>query len=88
MPSIKFFGNLRQMARSSRLQVEGDCVRSLLDALCRQNPQLGEAILEEGQLRPHVRVVVNGHDVALEQGLDTPVTETDQVAIFPPLGGG
>jgi sulfur-carrier protein len=88
MPLIKFFGNLRQLAQASRLPVEGNSVRSLLDELCRQNQALSEAIFENGQLRPHVRVVVNGHDVQLEQGLDTPLEENDQVAIFPPLGGG
>jgi molybdopterin synthase sulfur carrier subunit len=88
MPQIKFFGNLRQLANSSRLTIQGDSVHDLLDELCRQNPILGEAIIEDGQLRPHVRVVVNGHDVQLEQGLDTLVAENDQVAIFPPLGGG
>ncbi len=88
MPLVKFFGNLRQLAQSSHLQVEGKRVRSLLDELCRQNQVLRDAIFDNGQLRPHVRVVVNGHDVQLEQGLDTPLEENDQVAIFPPLGGG
>ena len=88
MPLIKFFGNLRQLAQASRLPVQGSSVRSLLDELCRQNQALSDAIFADGQLRPHVRVVVNGHDVALEQGLDTPLEENDQVAIFPPLGGG
>ena len=88
MPLIKFFGNLRQLAQASRLPVEGNSVRSLLDELCRQNPALSEAIFEEGRLRQHVRVVVNGHDVQLAQGLDTPVEDNDQIAIFPPLGGG
>ena len=88
MPLIKFFGNLRQLAQSSRLQVEGNSVRTVLDELCRQNQALMDAMLDNGQLRPHVRVVVNGHDVQLEQGLDTPLEENDQVAIFPPLGGG
>jgi len=88
MPQIKFFGNLRQLAQASRLQLAGSTVRSLLDDLGRQNQALREAILDDGQLRPHVRVVVNGHDVQLDQGLDTPVEEDDQIAIFPPLGGG
>jgi molybdopterin synthase sulfur carrier subunit len=88
MPLVKFFGNLRQLAQSSHFRVEGNTVRSLLDQLCRPNQALSEAIFDNGQLRPHVRVVVNGHDVQLEQGLDTPLEENDQVAIFPPLGGG
>ena len=79
---------MRQLAQSSRLQVEGNSVRTVLDELCRQNQALMDAMLDNGQLRPHVRVVVNGHDVQLEQGLDTPLEENDQVAIFPPLGGG
>ena len=88
MPLIKFYGNLHQLAQSSRLKMEGDCVRSLLSEICSQNPALSEAILEDGELRRHVRVMVNGHDVQLEQGLDTPLVENDHVAVFPPLGGG
>jgi molybdopterin converting factor small subunit len=39
-------------------------------------------------LHPYVRVMINGRDSELEQGLDTIVSTNDQIAIFPPLAGG
>ncbi len=88
MALIKFFGNLRQLAKISRLEVEGETVNDLLDALCYGKEALRNAIFDGEQLRQHVRVVVNGHDIMLDRGLDTPLVDNDQVAIFPPLGGG
>jgi molybdopterin synthase sulfur carrier subunit len=88
MPLIKFFGNLRQLAKISRLEVEGETVKDVLDALCCDKEALRNAIFDGDQLRQHVRVVVNGHDIMLDRGLDTLLVENDQVAIFPPLGGG
>jgi molybdopterin synthase sulfur carrier subunit len=88
MPKIKFFGNLRQFAKTSHIEAEGETVKDLLDSLCVDGEALRNAIFDGDLLRQHVRVVVNGHDIMLDQGLDTPLEENDQVAIFPPLGGG
>jgi molybdopterin synthase sulfur carrier subunit len=88
MPLIKFFGNLRQLANISRIETEGETVKDLLDTLCYDKEALRNAIFDGDQLRQHIRVVVNGHDIMLDRGLDTPLVENDQVAIFPPMGGG
>ena len=64
-------------------------VRAVLATLCAANADLEQAIFDEhGNVHPHVRIMVNGHDIALARGLDTPVTTTDEIAIFPPIGGG
>jgi len=88
MPLIKFFGNLRQLANISRIEAEGETVKDLLDALCYDKEALRNAIFDGDQLRQHIRVVVNGHDIMLDRGLDTRLVENDQVAIFPPMAGG
>jgi molybdopterin synthase sulfur carrier subunit len=56
--------------------------------LCLGNPDLCQAIYDGEQLRPFVRITVNGHDIMLGQGLDTPLEESDSIAIFPPIAGG
>ena len=57
--------------------------------LCANDDTLRDAIFQADEmLRPHVRVVVNGRDSELEQGLDTELDETDEVAVFPPIAGG
>ena len=88
MPQVKFFGNLRQVAKTSSITAEGETVRILLDHLCVGREGLRHAIFDGDLLRQHVRVIVNGHDIMLDQGLDKPLGENDQVAVFPPLGGG
>jgi molybdopterin synthase sulfur carrier subunit len=45
-------------------------------------------LLENGHIRSYFKITLNGHDIALVNGLDTPVDDQDQVAIFPPIAGG
>ncbi len=42
-------------------------------------------ILENGQIRPHFVITINGHNAT---ELDALVTEQDLIAIFPPIAGG
>ena len=89
MPLVKLFGNLRQFAGAKHLDLPGTTVREVLEVLCANDDTLRDAIFQADEmLRPHVRVVVNGRDSELEQGLDTELGETDEVAVFPPIAGG
>lgn len=88
MATVKLFGNLRKYTQDSRLQVSGDSVRAVVDALCDLHPQLCEVLLEDGAIRSHYKITRNGYDVALERGLDSPVQEGDIIAIFSPIAGG
>lgn len=88
MPFIKLFGGLRRIARFADIRTNGNTVREAIDALGAYNPVLWDAILDGERLRSHVRVMVNGHDIELGSGLDTPVSTDDQIAIFPPMAGG
>lgn len=88
MPQVRLFGSLRSQAAQPRFEVVGTTVREVLAAACAANESLGAAVLDEGTLRPYVRVMLNGRDIELADGLDTPVAESDAVAIFPPLAGG
>lgn len=88
MPTIKLFGNLRQIAGAPQWTLPAENISSALSMLCSENAELQAAILDNGALRPHVRVMVNGLDIELGLGLDTPLDPNDQVAIFPPIAGG
>ena len=85
---IKLFGNLRQMAGKPEQEGSGTTVREVLTNLCADNKPLQAAIFDNNELRVHVRVIVNGRDSELAQGLETAVSNNDQIAIFPPIAGG
>lgn len=88
MPQVRLFGSLRSHAAQPRFEVAGTTIREVLAAACAANDALCAAVLDQGSLRPYVRVMLNGRDIELFQGLDSPVMESDAVAIFPPLAGG
>ena len=67
--------------------------RTVRDLLRQLEGELGDrfrnAVLdEEGRLRPYIKVLVNGRGIHVSGGLDTPLSDGDVVAIFPPIAGG
>ncbi len=67
----------------------GDTVGSVLRALSTAYPALGERLLQEdGSLHSSIHVLVNGRNIRFLEGLDTAIQEADQLALFPPVGGG
>lgn len=85
---IKLFGNLRQKAESAEQEVSGATIREALEYLCREDEPLRAAIFAGDELRSHVRVMVNGLDCELADGLETAVSDQDTIAVFPPIAGG
>jgi len=85
MPLIKLYANLRKLAETKELSVTGATVWAALNELIQRNPPLAEVILEDGRLRPHIVVTLNGHNVT---DLNTVVDEQDILAVFPPVAGG
>jgi len=68
----------------------GSTVWDAVHALIARHPVLGRQLLDgDGQLWPHVHVMVNGRDAPyLENGLDTALGLHDTLDVFPPVGGG
>jgi len=85
MPVVKLFANLRKLAETKEVSITGVTVSALVQELVRQSPSVGEILLRDGEIGPHVVITLNGHTIT---DLETPVTEQDVVAIFPPIAGG
>jgi MoaD family protein len=85
MPVVKLYANLRKLAGTKEISITAATVGTVVRELAQQNPSVGEIITENGQLRRHILVTVNGHNIT---DLATPVAEQDIVAIFPPIAGG
>ena len=85
MPVIKLFANLRQLAGIKEASIPGRTLGAVLNKLVLQHPSLHGVVLEDGELRPHVVITMNGHNVS---DIAMQVTEQDVIAIFPPIAGG
>lgn len=86
----KLFADLAEAGdgRTVRVDVDsGATVGDALSALLTERPALESRVLDdEGDLREHINVLRNGE--SLEDGLDTPVDDGDELALFPPVSGG
>jgi MoaD family protein len=85
LPTVKLFANLRKIAQAKELSVRGTSLRGVLNELVKEVPVLDAVIVEDGQIRPHIVITINGHN---ETQMDVTVTEQDIIAIFPPIAGG
>ena len=75
-------------AGAGHVQAEGSTVRDLITDLERRYPGLAGRICERGQVRLHVNVFVNGHEMRCLNGESTTLNPGDEVAFIPALVGG
>ncbi|GAC1363277.1 MAG: MoaD/ThiS family protein [Herpetosiphon sp.] len=80
---------LRQFADGSgSIAVDGQTVGDALNALTSKFPELGKQLFADGKLRTFVNVYVNDDDVRYLKGLETPLSERDDISIVPAIAGG
>ena len=70
------------------IEVEGATVGEALDAVFDQHDDLRERITEDGGLRRFVNVYVSGEDIRFRDGLETELSDGDEVTILPAVAGG
>jgi MoaD family protein len=85
MPEVKLFANLRNVAGIKTVSIQGVSIREVVSELVKQYPAIAIYLIENGQLRPQVIVTKNGRPT---NDMDMVLTEQDEIAIFPPIGGG
>ncbi len=71
--------------------IAGRCetVRDVLLELARLSPGVVDRVLDEqGMVRRHVNVFVDGADIRHEGGLDTPVTVASRIHLLASVSGG
>ena len=66
----------------------GDTVGSLMEALRIEGSCLSAHLKEFAVAEDRLLILVNGRSVHILQGLDTPLTDGDQVTIMPKAFGG
>jgi len=71
------------------VEVEGNTVGELLNALAQKYPQLKRHLFsEDGNLRSFVNIYVNDEDIRYLEGGNTSVKDGDVVSIVPAIAGG
>lgn len=64
-------------------------VRDVLDALASSHPRLARRLRDEaGMVRRHVNLFVDGDDVRVSGGQDTPVRPGSTLLVLPSVAGG
>ena len=89
MPAVVFTPALHRFLRVSDMRTAGATVGEALAAVFGANPALRSYLLDDqGALRRHVAVYVNGEPVRDRTGLTDPVACDDEIYVFQALTGG
>jgi sulfur-carrier protein len=88
---IKAFANFRDiLGKDLNVEIK-DCstIKDLLDDLISSRQRLQSALFDEsGQIKEYVILMKNRKNINSLDGLETKLSEGDEVAILPPVAGG
>ena len=80
---------LKVMCGTDRVTVRGGTLPEMLDAAFAELPQLKHHLtLEDGGLRPHVLLLLNGVSVLRQEIATTRLADGDEVRIHQAISGG
>ncbi len=89
---IKVYATLRPIVGGPSVKLNGVeeiTVDEMLNALYAQFPDLRPELYKgREELHPAIHILVNGRDMRYINGVETVLKASDEVRIFPPVGGG
>lgn len=89
MARVSFTANLQRHLSCPDQTVPGSTVRVVLDQVFATEPRLRSYILDDqGRVRRHVAIYINGDRIADRMTLTDPVADADEVFVFQALSGG
>lgn len=89
MAKVHFTSNLRRHVDCPTVAAAGETVRQILDQAFAQNPRLGTYVLDDqGHVRKHMRILVDGKAIADLEKQSDPVTPESDVWVMQALSGG
>jgi molybdopterin converting factor small subunit len=79
----------RITAMRERVHVDGATVGEVLDAVEAMYPGFANLVYDGDRKVPtHINIYLNNQEIHELAGVDTPVSEGDQLAVIPALAGG
>lgn len=89
MPTVSFTPNIQRHVSCPPAGVKGKTVGEALEAAFRENPQArGYVLDEQGAVRPHMVVFVNGQQIRDRQHLTDAVPDNAEIYVAQGLSGG
>lgn len=90
MVTVRIPAQIRRLyGAAAREQLQAADIAGLVRALDSRYPGMGERLMEpDGQVRRWVNIFVNGEDIRVANGPDTPLQPDDEVHIVPSVAGG
>jgi molybdopterin synthase sulfur carrier subunit len=89
MAKVAFTPNLRRHVACPDVAVDGATVRAVLDAVFAANPPLrGYVLDDQGALRKHMVIFLDGRQVVDRAGLSDPVGADAEIYVMQALSGG
>lgn len=89
MPRVVFTANLQRHVACPPTVVPGRTVREALEAVFAANRQArGYVLDDQGELRTHMAVFVDGSMLRDRRGLSDPVGESAEIHVMQALSGG
>jgi len=89
MPIVTFTPNIQRHVNCPPSKVQGETVRQVLDAVFEGNPQArGYVLDDQGAVRQHMNVFVDGRQIRDRQHLTDPVARDGEIYVAQALSGG
>lgn len=87
---VKFFAYFRDYTHTKEIEVDKcETVEELLKILCSRYGQTFEKkVFVQGKLSSEVIILVNGRHIIHLDGINTKLSEKDEISIFPVVAGG
>lgn len=88
--NVKFFAYIRDYSHTKQTTVSNcKTVRELLQKLCSMyGDEFDSLIFLNGELRKEIIILVNGRHICHLNGLETELSENDEISVFPTVAGG
>lgn len=88
--AVKLYTTLRRKLGVTKLDLEGNTVKDLIDRLCEyKSPDVAEVLLNsDGTVRQHFVLTLNSEILDNRSIAEVKVKQNDILHVFPPVSGG